>query len=124
MPSSLPPPVVTRAVQGSADPGDLVDLAAIHAECGMVIAHGLGIRRIQEAVHLAIRVMEQLDLPDAELIGCAVMSTLGNAVDCFLRQFQVRVKVHELRHRVVLQSQVRAPHRTPSAPLPWEPGPR
>ena len=63
--------------------------AAVHAEGSVVIAHGLLTWRVQEAVHLPVGVMEQLHLPDAELIGLAGMRTCRDAVNGVLRQFQV-----------------------------------
>src|ERR1700728_291199 len=64
----------------------------------MMVADGLLIRSFQEAVDLAVGVVIKLNLPHAELVGCAVPRSLGYLVDGILRQLQVLVAVHEPRH--------------------------
>ena len=51
-----------------------VDDTAIHAECGVVLADRVFVGSVEQAVHLALRVVEQLNLPHAELIRAFVAS--------------------------------------------------
>jgi hypothetical protein len=59
---------------------------------------------VQEAVHGAVGVVVELNLPNPELVGSARMGTCSDVVDRFLGQLQLRVKVHELRYVLLLQS--------------------
>jgi hypothetical protein len=81
-----------------------MDVAAGHPQRGVVLADGLLIRPVEEAVHLAPGVVVQLDLAHAELIGCAVAGVIGDLCDGLGGQLQILVKVHEPRHDMLLCS--------------------
>jgi hypothetical protein len=49
-----------------------MDVAAGYAEGGVMRADGLFVRAFQQAVNLAVRVVVQLELAHAELIGRAL----------------------------------------------------
>ncbi len=61
----------------------------------MVVADGLLVRALEEAVDLAVGVVVELDLPHAELVGGAVPRPLGYLLDGFGGQLEVVVVVHE-----------------------------
>ena len=63
-----PPPRRSGAVPPLKYPAHLVDLAAVDPEGGVVLAHRLGARRVEQAVHLTICVVEQFRLAHAELV--------------------------------------------------------
>jgi len=90
---------VVRA--GSEDAVDLVDLAARDTDRLVVPADGVLVRALQEAINLAVRVVVELDLPDAELVGGARPCPLRDLVDVFRRKLQVIVEIHEPRHVIV-----------------------
>src|SRR5271169_5435036 len=77
---------------------DLVHVCARDAERGVVLADGVLVGPVKQAVHLAVGVVVQLDLAHAELVGLAVAGVLGDLRDSLGWQFQVVVEVHELRH--------------------------
>jgi hypothetical protein len=81
-----------------------VNFSAVDAQGSVVIALGLRVGCVQEAVHGAVGVVVELNLPNPELVGSAHMGTRSDVVDRFLGQRQLRVKVHELRHVLLLQS--------------------
>src|ERR1700760_4182795 len=84
-----------------ADPVHPVHVAACDPERLVVLAHALLVRRVQQAVDLAVGVVVQLSLVDSELVGGAFPRFLGDLRDGFVRQLQVVVEVHEARHVVV-----------------------
>lgn len=73
-------------------------IPARDAEGGVVAADGIGVGRLEQAVHVTGGVMEQLDLTDAELVNFTVFSFLRDLLNCFFGQLEVIVKVHELWH--------------------------
>src|ERR1700749_511656 len=58
-----------------------VDGPAVHAERGVVLADRVLVGPVEEAVHLALRVVVQLNLPDAELVRALVAGVVGNLRD-------------------------------------------
>src|SRR6516165_11203104 len=56
------------------------------------------VRRLQEAVDLAVGVVIQLNLPHAELIANAIPRSLGYLLDGPRRELQVVVVIHEPGH--------------------------
>jgi pimeloyl-ACP methyl ester carboxylesterase len=68
----------------------------------MVLPHGLGIWRFQQAVHLAVRIVEQLNLANAEFVGLLILCFLCDLLDRLIWELQVVVEIHELRHRFFL----------------------
>jgi hypothetical protein len=89
-----------------------VHVAALDSERRMVVPDSLGIRRVEKAVHPTIRVVEQLDLADAELVSLPVFCILSELLDRLRRQPELGMKIHESRHQDL---QVR--HRVP--PIVW-----
>jgi hypothetical protein len=59
---------------------------------------------VQEAVHGAVGVAVELDLPNPERVGSARTGTRSDVVDRFVGQLQLRVKLYELRYVLLLQS--------------------
>ena len=82
----------------------LVDVSARHAQRGVVLADGLFVWPVQQAVHLAAGVVVQLDLAHAELIGPGVAGVIGDLRDGLGGQLQILVKVHESCHDMLLRS--------------------
>src|SRR5262245_35964180 len=81
-----------------------MDVAARHSQRGVVLADGLFVGAVKQAVHRASGVVVQLDLAHAELIGPGVTRVLGDLGDGLGGQFQVLVKVHESGHDMLLRS--------------------
>src|SRR5579872_6053867 len=75
-----PGPARARAGGGprSGEAVDLVHVRAGDAERGVVLADGVLVGPVQQAVHLAVGVVVQLDLAHAELISGAVAGVLGD----------------------------------------------
>src|SRR5262252_3028942 len=82
----------------------LVDVAARHAQGGVVLADGLFVRPVQQAIHLAPRVVVELDLAHTELVGPGVAGVVGDLRDGLGGQLQILVKVHESCHDMLLRS--------------------
>jgi hypothetical protein len=59
---------------------------------GVVAADGVLVRPFQQAVHLPVGVVVQLDLADAELVGLAITRIGGDLLDRLGRQLQVLVR--------------------------------
>jgi hypothetical protein len=76
----------------------------------MMPANCLLVRSVQQAVHFAVAVVKQLNLPHSELISGAVLRPLGYLFDGLRRKLQVIVVVHEPGHvipsRIGLASQL------------------
>jgi hypothetical protein len=64
----------------------------------VVVPDGLGIRRLEQAVHLAVRIVEQLDLANAEFVELLFLRILSDLLDRLIRKLQIVVKIHELGH--------------------------
>ena len=79
--------------------GDLVDVSTGHADSGVVAADSFGVRCFKQAVHVPSGIVKQFDLTDAELVDFAIFGLLRDLRDCFVRQHEILVKVHELWHR-------------------------
>ena len=60
--------------------------------------HSLGIGRVEKAIYLAVRVVEKLHLTNSKLIRFTVLGVLSYLCDGLVRQFQVVVEIHKLRH--------------------------
>ena len=75
-----------------------MDFAARYSERGVVTPHGLGIRRIEKAIHLAVGVVKKLHLTNSKLIRFVILGVLSDLCDGLVRQFKVVVVIHELRH--------------------------
>jgi len=76
----------------------LVDIAARNPEGVMMGAHGLLIRRFEQAVDLTAVVVIQVNLTNAELVCPGVASVVCDLRDCLLRELQIRMEVHESWH--------------------------
>ena len=55
-----------------------MDGPAVHPERGVVLADRVLVRAVEQAVHLAVGVVVQLDLADAELVRPLVASVVGD----------------------------------------------
>ena len=69
---------------------------------GVVLADGVFVRPFEQAVHLAVGVVGQLDLANAEPVGPGVAGVLGDLREGLGGQLQLLVKVHEQCHVVLL----------------------
>jgi len=67
-------------------------------ECLVVLPHGFCVRCLEEAVHLTVRIVKELDLANAELVGRSVSRVLRDLLDRPIRKLQIFVKIHELGH--------------------------
>ncbi len=68
----------------SEDSRYLVDFPARNTESRVMAAYGVGVRCVQQAVHLAVRVVKEFDLTNAKLIGFAILRFLRDLCDgCF-----------------------------------------
>src|ERR1039457_4169883 len=88
------------------DAGSEQAVYTLHVAAGdvqrlVMLADRLLIRAFQEAIDLAVGVLQKLNLPLTELVRSAVPRSLGYLVDGFLRQLQVLVEIHESRHVVL-----------------------
>jgi hypothetical protein len=81
-----------------------VNVTARNVESGVVVPDSLFVRTLEQAVDLAIAVVKQLDLANAERVDITVASTFTDSIDRFLGQLQVVVKIHELWHDAGLPS--------------------
>jgi hypothetical protein len=75
-----------------------VHLAAGNTKCFVMFPYGLRIGCLQQAVHLAVGIVKELNLPDAEFVGVLLLRILRDLLDRLIWKFQVVVEVHELRH--------------------------
>src|SRR6266700_7348909 len=94
-------PVPGHASCGSGPSGDAVhpvDGPAVQAERGVVLADRVLVRPVEQAVHLAVGVVVQLDLADAELVRTLVAGVVGDLRDGLGRQLEIGVIVHEPGH--------------------------
>src|SRR5205823_11692249 len=94
-------PVPGHASCGSVRSGDAVhpvDGPAAQPERGVVLADRVLVRPVEQAVHLAVGVVVQLDLADAELVRPLVAAVVGDLRDGFGRQLEVGVEIHEPWH--------------------------
>src|ERR1700722_11910301 len=109
----------------SANPSEqavhLVHITARDVQRRVVPADGLFVRAFEQAVDLAVGVVEKLDLPHAELIADAVPGALCDLLDRFGGQFQVIVVVHEPRHFLVPPVSGRFLVTMPAWPAPCPP---
>src|SRR5271169_2243782 len=81
---------------------DLVHVCARDAERGVVLADGVLVGPVQQAVHLAVGVVVQLDLAHAELVGGAVTGVLADLRDGLGGQLEILVEIHESWHVILL----------------------
>src|ERR1700722_15964027 len=82
----------------SGDAFDLRHLATGEPQGLVVLADGLLVGPFQKAVHLALGIVVELDLPYAELVGLHVPGVLSNLRDGLVWQPQVLVDIHEPWH--------------------------
>src|SRR3984957_16718306 len=82
----------------SGDAFDLRHLATGEPQGLVVLADGLLVGPFQQAVHLALGVVVELDLPYAELVGLHVPGVLSNLRDGLVWTPQVLVDIHEPWH--------------------------
>jgi hypothetical protein len=75
----------------------------------VVLPHGFRIWRFEEAIHLAVGIVKELDLTNTKLVGLVILSFLCDLLDGFIWQFQVLVEIHELRHGLVPLSRMEPP---------------
>src|SRR5439155_23650786 len=87
-----------RAGLGAGDAVDPVDGPAIHAERGVVLADRVLVRPVEQAVHLTVGVVVQLNLANAELVRPLVAGVVGDLRDGLGRQLEVGVEIHEPGH--------------------------
>jgi hypothetical protein len=80
------------------EPLYLVDIPARDAQGLVMAVDRLGVRRLQQAVDLPVRIVVQLDLPDAELVDLRDLGVLGELLDRIVGQREVVVEVHEFGH--------------------------
>src|SRR5215470_2564627 len=85
-------------VRPSGDAVHPVDGPAVDAERGVVLADRVFVGPVEQAVHLAVGVVVQLDLPDAELVRPLVAGVVGDLRDRLWRQLEVCVEIHEPGH--------------------------
>src|SRR5690242_10962079 len=76
----------------------LVHVTAGNPERGVMLADRVLVRPVQQAVHVAVGVVVELDLAHAELVGLRVAGVLGDLLDRLRGQLQVLVKVHVPGH--------------------------
>src|SRR6267154_6795443 len=96
-----PGPGARHTACGSGPSGDAVhpvDGPAVHAERGVVLADRVLVRPVEQAVHLAVGVVVQLDLADAELVRPLVAGVVGDLRDGLGRQLEVGMEIHEPGH--------------------------
>jgi hypothetical protein len=60
-----------------------VNFAAIHPKRVVMFANCLSVWGLEEAVHLAIRIVKELYLANTEFIGLFVFCVLGELIDRF-----------------------------------------
>ena len=63
-------------------------LAAHDAEDLMVLTDGFGIRCLEEAIHLSLGVVKELNLANTELVDLLALGVFGYLLDCLPGQFQ------------------------------------
>jgi hypothetical protein len=73
-------------------------LATRNTQRGVVAADGLGVRRLEQAVDLAVGIVEKLNLTNAELVGLLVLGLLSYLLNGLVRQLQIFVVIHKLGH--------------------------
>src|SRR5262249_1553465 len=76
----------------------LMNITTWDIESRVMLADRFLVRSFEQAIHLAVGVVEQLDLADAEFVCYPVARSLRYLIDGLLRKFQVIVIVHEPRH--------------------------
>jgi hypothetical protein len=76
----------------------LVDVAAWYAKSLVMLADCVLVWALEEAVHVAVGVVVELDLPDPVLVRDALLCADGYLLESLLRELKVFVKVHELGH--------------------------
>lgn len=81
------------------DAADLVHLAAIDSQGGVVVANSLGVGGLEQAVDLAVAVVEQLGLSYAELVALLGLGLLRDLRDRIRGQVELIVEIHEHGHR-------------------------
>jgi len=64
----------------------------------MVLPHRFCVRCLEEAIDLTTRIVKELDLTNAELVGLLVLCVLGDLLDRLIRELQIFVKIHESGH--------------------------
>jgi hypothetical protein len=89
-------------------PTYLVYVAAGDPERFMMVANGLGVGSLEEAVDVAIGIVIQLNLTYAELVSFSVPGVRRDLVDSLCRELQVVVEVHELGHVPLSLSRARS----------------
>jgi len=80
-----------------------------------MLADRLLVRTFEQAVHLAVGIVEQLDLPNAKLVRHSVARSLRYLVDGLLRKLKVIVVIHEPWH--VDPPQLQMPRTATVSPL-------
>src|SRR6266568_6446323 len=85
-------------VRPSGDAVHPVDGPAVHSDSGVVLADRVLVRPVEQAVHLAVGVVVQLDLAHAELVRPLVAGVVGDLRDGFGRQLEIGVEIHEPGH--------------------------
>ena len=69
-------------------PRDLVHIPTRNVQSGVVTPDSIGIGRLEKAVHRSLGVVEQLDLPDLELVFLGVLGDLGDLLNGFAGNFR------------------------------------
>jgi hypothetical protein len=73
-------------------------LAAGNTERGVVATNSFGVGGFEQAEDFAVRIVEQLNLTDAEFVGLVVLRLLRYLLNGIVRQLQIFVVIHELWH--------------------------
>jgi hypothetical protein len=90
-------PTAVRGLAGAWEEArHLVDVAAGHAKGVVMLAGCVLVWALKRAVHLAVGVVEKLDLPYSVLVRDMLLCAAGYLLDSLLRELQVFVKIHEL----------------------------
>jgi hypothetical protein len=76
----------------------LMDVAAWHAKSVVMLADRVLVWRLKEAVHIAVGVVVELDLPHPVLVRDALLCGDGYLLESLPRELKVFVKVHEPGH--------------------------
>jgi hypothetical protein len=63
-----------------------VDVSATDTERGVMAANRVGVRRLEEAVHLSIRIVKELNLTNAKFICFVIFGVSSDLCDCLVGQ--------------------------------------
>jgi hypothetical protein len=75
-----------------------MDVAAWNAKGGVVMSDGVCVRRVKEAVDLAVGVLEQFDLAHTKLVGLLCLGISGDLINRLGWKLQIVMKIHVSGH--------------------------